>query len=173
MSPNPAGKKWVTAQSKTSFVSGGSVRNAVCVSLQCDPTIFVICMRFNLSGEKSIRRGSRFARRSIDSLSPARLICCPHRLDRPSRSRPRLDCISAASRSARPLQHSSQVVVPTHRPCRSPQSLHCISAASRSARPLQHTLPKSWSQPTGHVAHPSRSIADCEPSETRRMTDYL
>src|SRR5712691_8658377 len=126
MSPNPAGKKWVTAQSKTSFVSGGSVRNAVCVSSQCDPTIFVICMRFNLSGDKSIRRGSRFARRSTETRSlPARLICCPHRLDRPSRSRPRLDCISAASRSARPLQHSSQVVVPTHRPCRSSHSLHC------------------------------------------------
>jgi hypothetical protein len=35
------------AQSNTSLVSGGSVRNAVCVSSQCAPTIFVICMRFN------------------------------------------------------------------------------------------------------------------------------
>src|SRR5438477_12696263 len=49
MSPNPAGKKWVTAQSKTSFVSGGSVRNAVWVSSQCDPTMAVICMRGSLS----------------------------------------------------------------------------------------------------------------------------
>jgi hypothetical protein len=54
-------------------------------------------------------------------------------------------CISAASRSARPLP--SRLV----RTCRSPQSLHCISAASRSARPL----PRGFS---GHVAHPSRSI---------------
>src|SRR5712664_5906 len=52
MSPNPAGKKWVIAQSKISLVSGGSVRNAVWVSSQCDPTIVVICMRRNLSGEK-------------------------------------------------------------------------------------------------------------------------
>src|SRR6266478_1241542 len=50
MSPNPAGKKWVIAQSKISLVSGGSVRNAVWVSSQCDPTIVVICMRRNLSG---------------------------------------------------------------------------------------------------------------------------
>jgi len=49
MSPNPAGKKLVTAQSKTSFVSGGSVRNAVQVLSQCDATIFVISMTFNLS----------------------------------------------------------------------------------------------------------------------------
>jgi hypothetical protein len=51
MSPKPAGKKLVTAQSKISLVSGGSVRNAVWVSSQCDPTIFVICIRLNLSGE--------------------------------------------------------------------------------------------------------------------------
>jgi hypothetical protein len=49
MSPNPAGKKLVTAQSKTSFVSGGSVRNAVQVLSQYDATIFVISMTFNLS----------------------------------------------------------------------------------------------------------------------------
>ena len=49
MSPNPAGKKLVTAQSKTSFVSGGSVRNAVQVLSQCDATIVVISMAFNLS----------------------------------------------------------------------------------------------------------------------------
>jgi hypothetical protein len=39
----------VTAQSKTSFVSGGSVRNAVQVLSQCDATIFVISMTFSLS----------------------------------------------------------------------------------------------------------------------------
>lgn len=44
MSPQPDGKKLLIAQSKTSLVNGGSVRNAVCVSSQCDPTIFVICM---------------------------------------------------------------------------------------------------------------------------------
>jgi hypothetical protein len=49
MSPKPAGKKLVTAQSKTSFVSGGSVRNAVQVLSQYDATIFVISMTFNLS----------------------------------------------------------------------------------------------------------------------------
>ena len=56
MSPNPAGKKLVTAQSKTSCVSAGSVRNAVCVLSQCDPTIFVICMTFSLSGARPLRR---------------------------------------------------------------------------------------------------------------------
>jgi hypothetical protein len=57
MSPNPAGKKLVTAHSKISFVSGGSVRNAVWVSSQCDPTIVVICMKLNLAGVGAIRRG--------------------------------------------------------------------------------------------------------------------
>src|SRR5438876_9667003 len=57
MSPNPAGKKWVTAHSKICFVRGGSVRNAVWVSSQCDPTIVVICMRLNLPGVGAIRRG--------------------------------------------------------------------------------------------------------------------
>src|SRR6266446_647093 len=52
MSPNPAGKKWVIAQSKISLVSDGSVRNAVWVSSQWDPTIVVICMRLSLSREK-------------------------------------------------------------------------------------------------------------------------
>ena len=37
------------------------------------------------------------------------------------------------------------------------QLAFCISAASRCARPL-HTPPGSRSQPTGHVARPSRSI---------------
>src|SRR5438132_11798789 len=56
MSPNPAGKKWVTAHSKISFVRGGSVRNAVWVSSQCDPTMVVICMRLNLAGVGASRR---------------------------------------------------------------------------------------------------------------------
>jgi hypothetical protein len=39
---------------------------------------------------------SRLPRRSIDALAPARLICYPHRLDRPSRSFPRLGSLAAS-----------------------------------------------------------------------------
>src|SRR6266571_1048300 len=59
MSPNPAGKKWVTAHSKISCVSGGSVRNAVWVSSQCDPTIAVICMRPSVSRADDWEQGTR------------------------------------------------------------------------------------------------------------------
>src|SRR5438477_13211645 len=68
MSPHPDGKKFVIAQSKISLVSGGSVRNVVRVSSQCEPTMEMICMTSNLSDPTGISQfpisrfqGTRFA----------------------------------------------------------------------------------------------------------------
>jgi len=58
-----------------------------------------------------------------------------------------------SSRRARPLQHSSQVVIPAHRPCRSSHSLHCISAAPAALDRYPRGL-------AGHVAHPGSLHSD-------------